>query len=359
MRDNGSGAWRRLAAAALILILTVTAAAQTTARAKRMEIAAERHPLREEQAITDGAKEDGHPEDGEKNTDGSRKGPPDDWKEPPADVAAMQKDFAEDHAPEEGEDSVGEVFFVTDHATDIIGDVAIRNATETLSPDFAALLEEGPALTAEDPAAPTVLVFHTHTTESYALNGDGLYYPEQPTHRRQADRNVVRVGDELCAVLEQRGIGYIHDTEIYDDEYDGAYARSREAAQRYLAEYPSLKIVIDVHRDAFRDGGKHIKPTAVVDGKKAAQIMIITGAEEDGIEFPHWETNLRFALALQKTAQEKYMGLMKPLFFCPRRYNMDLTENAVLLEIGTEVNTLEEAVYAARLMGDVIAECVK
>ena len=358
MRNDGSGAWRRLAAAAVILILTVTMAARTAGREKQMGQAAESLALRGEKDISGTKKKDGVPEEGAEDTGDGRNGTAADLKETPSDVAAMQREFAGTHDPEEGEDSVGEVFFVTDHATDIIGDVAIRNATETLSPDFAALLEEGPALTAEDPAAPTVLVFHTHTTESYALNGDGLYYPEQPTHRRQADRNVVRVGDELCAVLEQRGIGYIHDTEIYDDEYDGAYARSREAAQRYLAEYPSLKIVIDVHRDAFRDGGKHIKPTAVVDGKKAAQIMIITGAEEDGIEFPHWETNLRFALALQKTAQEKYMGLMKPLFFCPRRYNMDLTENAVLLEIGTEVNTLEEAVYAARLMGDVIADCV-
>ena len=86
--------------------------------------------------------------------------------------------------------------------------------------------------------------------------------------------------------------------------------------------------------------------------------MIIAGTEENGVEYPHWETNLKFALALQKTAQAKYMGLMKPVFFCPRRYNMDVTENSLLLEFGTEVNTLEEAVYSARLMGDVLADVV-
>ena len=352
MRNDGSD-WRRLAAALAILIFTVAIAVQATGRAKRMGGVTELVSLRDEKKVPDATEKDGEPEGM-----GAGNGTETDLKETPGDIAAMQKDFAEDHTPEEGEDGVRETFFVTDHATDIIGDVAVRNTTDTLSPDFTALLEEGPSLTVEDPAEPTVLVFHTHTTESYALNGDGLYYPDQPTHRREKDRNMVRVGDELCAVLERRGIGCVHDTEIYDDEYDGAYARSREAARRYLEEYPSLQIVIDVHRDAFRDGGKQIKPTAVIGGKKAAQIMIIAGGEENGIEFPRWETNLRFALALQKAAQAKYMGLMKPLFFCPRRYNMDLTENGVLLEIGTEVNTLEEAVYAARLMGDVIADCV-
>ena len=355
MRENGSGDWRRLAAAALILLLTVTMAARAAGKARRMGGTVEALTLREEQERTPTERDDDPaPSEGVADSTGEHA----DLTVTPADIAAMEQAFAEEHPAEEGEDGVREEFFVTDHATDIIGDVAIRNTTETQSPDFAALLEEGAPLTVADAAAPTVLVFHTHTTESYALNGDGLYYPDQPTHRRNSDRNMVRVGDELCAVLAGRGVGYIHDTEIYDDEYDGAYARSREAALRYLEEYPTLKIVIDVHRDAFRDGGKHVKPTAVINGKKAAQVMIIAGAEENGIEYPGWETNLRFALALQKAAQSKYMGLMKPLFFCPRRYNMDLTENGALLEIGTEVNTLEEAAYAARLIGDVIADCV-
>ena len=96
----------------------------------------------------------------------------------------------------------------------------------------------------------------------------------------------------------------------------------------------------------------------MVSSSPVPSVMIIAGTEENGVEYPHWETNLKFALALQKTAQAKYMGLMKPVFFCPRRYNMDVTENSLLLEFGTEVNTLEEAVYSARLMGDVLADVV-
>ena len=348
MRDKGSGEWFRLGAALLITVCAVSLTARVAGSGgspnadppEPLSLSDTREP-----AANGGGREDASSE-------------PLAFTETPPDVLAMRKEFDASHDAGSAQDTVRESFLVTDHATDILGDVAIRNATDTLEPDFAALLESGPALAVEDAAAPTVLIYHTHTGESYALNGDGLYYPDAPTHRSESDRNMVRVGDELCAVLEARGVGVIHDRNTYDDEYDGAYARSRETALAYLEEYPTLRITIDVHRDALQENGQHIKPTAVIGGKKAAQIMILTGAEEGDVAFPHWESNLAFALALQKAAQAKYMGLMKPLFFCPRRYNMDLTEHSLLLEIGTEVNTLEEAIYSARLMGDVIADCV-
>lgn len=348
MRRDDAGSLYRLGAALAIGVITVALVARAGG-AKRTDAVTPTEPP----SLSDTGERTGT-DDGQ--TEAATE--PLDLTETPADVLAMREEFAANHDAENAQDTVKETFFVTDHATDIIGDVAVRNATDTLGPDFAALLENGPDLSVKDPAAPVVLVYHTHTSESYALNGDGLYYPDAPTHRNEADRNMLRVGDELCAVLEQRGVGVIHDRNAYDDEYDGAYARSRKAALAYLEEYPTLQITVDVHRDALKENGKHIKPTAVIGGKKAAQIMILTGAEEGDIAFPHWERNLSFALALQKEAQARYMGLMKPLFFCPRRYNMDLTEYSVLLEIGTEVNTLEEAVYSARLIGDVIADCV-
>ena len=356
MRDRDSGDRYRLAAAAVILLVSAALAIWSTGRAKHGGDTPESISLRHTQEIVGQTAASNGENDGGK--DGTATTDAAGLTVTPADVLAMRRDFEDAYDADEAENTIREVFFVADHATDIVDDVAIRNKTETREPDFAALLKEGPDLTVEDAAAPTVLIFHTHTSESYALNGDGLFYPSQPTHRKQADRNMVRVGDELCAVLEQRGVGVIHDTAVYDDEYDGAYARSRETVLRYLEEFPTLKIAVDVHRDALKENGSHIKPTAIINGKKAAQIMIIAGAEENGVEYPHWETNLKFALSLQKTAQAKYMGLMKPVFFCPRRYNMDVTENSLLLEFGTEVNTLEEAVYSARLMGDVLADVV-
>ena len=348
MRDRSTGDRYRLGAALVIGILTVALVARVGG-AKRPDAIGPTEPL----SLSDTKEHTG-------TGDGQAEAPaePLDPAAVPPDVVAMREEFTANHDADGAEDTIWETFFVTDHATDIIGDVAVRNATDTREPDFAALLEEGPGLTVTDAAAPTVLIYHTHTSESYALNGDGLYYPDQPTHRDEADRNMLRIGDELCAALEARGVGVIHDRSVYDDAYDGAYARSRAAAQAYLEEFPTLQITLDVHRDALQENGRHVKPTAVINGKKAAQIMILTGAEEGDVTFPYWESNLAFALALQKAAQAKYMGLMKPLFFCPRRYNMDLTAHSLLLEIGTEANTLEEAIYSARLIGDVLADCV-
>ncbi len=354
MRNIDAGDLRRLLAAALCLLLTLALTIRVNSRAEMRDTA---DAARQTGLDEPEQKEADQPKHPTKEKTGNAVDPAL-LAQTPADVLALREQFPERFSPEQGEDAVSETFFVTDNATDVTGNVAIRNATESLSPDFDALLAAGPTLAVEDAAAPTVLIYHTHTSESYALNGDGRYYPDQPTHSGEEDRNVLRIGDELCAVLEQRGVGVIHDRTVCDDEYEGAYDRSREAAQRYLAENPPLQITVDEHRAAFIENGRHMKPTALIGGKKAAQIMIITGAEENGIGFPHWEENLRFALHLQQAAQEKYTGLMKPVFFCPRRYNMDLTENSVLLEIGTEVNTLEEAVYSARLIGDVIADCV-
>ena len=172
---------------------------------------------------------------------------------------------------------------------------------------------------------------------------------------------MVRVGETICEALNSRGIGCVHDTEIYDDTYEGAYARSREKVLAYLERYPSIRIVLDVHRDAIRLSDTVLcKPTAVIDGKKAAQVMIITGVEEGPVtDFPDWEQNLRFALALQQTAQDIHEGLMKPIYFCRRRYNMDVTPCSLLLEFGSDGNTLAEAVYAGMLFGDALAQFIE
>ena len=118
------------------------------------------------------------------------------------------------------------------------------------------------------------------------------------------------------------------------------------------------RVVLDIHRDAIElDGGTRIKPTAEILGKKAAQLMIITGCEEGKVtDFPDWEYNLIFALELHSTIEENYPGLMRPLFFCQRKYNMDLTRNNLLIEVGSCANTLEEAAYSGRLLGDSLAK---
>ena len=278
-----------------------------------------------------------------------------------SDLKAMQDSYIAAFAGKEPAGTVSEQFFVTDGATDVLGNVAIKNTTSTKKPDFEALLNAGAPLEKADFSAPTVLIFHTHTTESYLQVDDGVFYDGYQTRSTDPGRNMVRVGDEICAVLEQNGIGVIHDTNIYDEAYDGAYARSRKTVLEYLEKYPTIQIVLDVHRDAiYYSDTCRCKPTAVINGEKAAQVMIITGAEEGQItDFPNWEGNLKFALALQKTAQEKFEGLMKPVYFCQRKYNMDTAKCSLLLEIGSDANTLEEACRSAHMIGETLAQMIK
>ena len=274
----------------------------------------------------------------------------------PADILAAQTAYLEKYKNAAPSGTVTERFFVNDGATDVVGNVAVRNCTDQ-RPDFAALLDGGAPLEKADLSQPLVLIFHTHTTEGYLPAFTGDFYKDYVTRSTDPAQSVVRVGDAICEALEAQGIGVIHDTKIYDEAYDGAYARSRGGVQAYLEQYPSIQITLDIHRDAvWASDTAAIKPTAEIDGRKAAQVMIITGVEEGPVTvFPHWRENLRFALALQKSAQNLHEGLMKPVYFCRRRYNMDLTPCSLLLEFGSDTNTLEEAVYAGALLGEALA----
>lgn len=278
----------------------------------------------------------------------------------PADIKALEGEYLAAFKSTEPAGSVEEVFFRTSGATDTFQGISVRNATATKKPDFEMLLNKGPNLKVKDKSEPVVLIFHTHTTESYLLSDNGVFYKDYKTRSTDSTRNMIRVGNEICKVLENNGIGYIHDTSTYDESYEGAYARSRVSVEKYLKEYPSISIVLDVHRDAiYYSDTSHGKPTAEIDGKKAAQIMIITGAQEGYIkDFPYWEDNLRFALCFQKTAEDKYPGLMKPVYFCQRKYNMDTSLCSLLLEIGTDANTLDEAMYSGYLTGQILTEII-
>lgn len=224
-------------------------------------------------------------------------------------------------------------------------------------PDIAALLSEGPDLTITDKSKPTVLVYHSHTTEAYALLDTGFYISSDARSDNNA-KNVVRVGDELVAALERKGFVVIHDTEIHDEDYNSSYDSSRISVEKVLEEYPSVEITIDLHRDdiTYKDKTK-VKPTAEINGKKAAKMMIIAGCEYGKVtNYPDWEYNLRFDLAVQQGINAKYPGVMRPVLFSQRKYNMYETHNSFLLEIGTDANTLDEACYSARLFGDALAD---
>lgn len=268
----------------------------------------------------------------------------------------------EEHDPAEyAEDGkTVEKTFVEHQATDSFENVHVRNVTDTKSVDIEAVLDSDFSLPVSDVSQPTVLIYHTHSTETYILADNGKFSSDYPTRNDNKDMNMIRVGDEITKLLEANGIGVIHDRTIYDTVYTGAYSKSREGIEAVLKENPSIVITLDIHRDAiYYDELTRVKPTVEINGMKAAQLMIIAGSQDGNVtDFPDWETNLSFALHLQKTANDKYENLMKPVFFCMRKYNMDITPYSLLIEVGTDVNTLQEAAYSGRLLGDVLSDFI-
>ena len=144
----------------------------------------------------------------------------------------------------------------------------------------------------------------------------------------------------------------IHDTGVYDyPSYTGSYNRSCEAIERYLADNPSIRIVIDLHRDALCSDEITYKTEADEDGVCASQIMILIGSDSSGLEHPDWQQNLRLALYLQKAVCSEYPSLMRPVQLVSYRYNQHLTHGSMILEVGSNGNTLQEALAAIRLFG--------
>ncbi len=257
---------------------------------------------------------------------------------------------------------ISEYTYKNDGVTDKYGLVRVKNVNNKTGINIKKLLETKAELEVNKDE-PAVLIFHTHTTETYEILDRGFYAVGHKTRSNDSAVNMVRVGEETVKEIESAGYKVIHDKVIHDSSYNGAYAHSRKSVEAYLKEYPSIKVVLDLHRDAIqRSDGTKIKPTATVDGKKAAQIMIISGCQEEGgpIEgFPDWKKNLVFAVELQNTLEELFEGITRPLYFSPRKYNMDLTPCSLLVEIGSDANTLDEAVYTGRCLGKAVSKILE
>ena len=199
-----------------------------------------------------------------------------------------------------------------------------------------------------------VLIVHTHGSEAYAPSGDDVYVPSDPSRTEDKQYNVVRLGDELEKILNDAGIGTVHDRELYDyPTYTGSYGRSLEAIKTYLKKYPSIKIVLDIHRDALEGDGITYKTVADIDGVgECSQIMLVVGTDYNGLEHNAWRDNLKFAVMLQKNMNEKFPTLARPLTISGSRYNQHLTKGSLIVEVGTNGNTLQESLKSIRLFSD-------
>ena len=237
----------------------------------------------------------------------------------------------------------------------------VKNSTD-LSIDLGSYLHAELPFEFENTSEPQVLIVHTHATESYMAEDLGYYYESFYPRDTDDNFNVVRVGTAITEKLQQLGIGAIHCTEHHDEpQYLGAYDNSAASIQYYMNEYPSIKIILDIHRDSITtDEGEKIKPTFTYNGKKAAQIMIMCGNDNYGYyDFPNWEQNMSLAVKLQSTAETKFPGMTRPLYFGNFMYNMNLAPGSLLIEVGTDANTLDEAVYSGEMLGEVIGDVLK
>ena len=242
----------------------------------------------------------------------------------------------------------------------ICGRVYISNSTahelsiSELQKPFAAALGE---------AEPQVLILHTHGSEAYTPvpGTEGIVWSGD--YRTTDYRyNVVRVGDEMAEVLGEAGISVLHDRTLYDyPNYTGAYDRALAAIQTYLEKYPSIRFVLDVHRDAIEDGqGNQYKAVSEVEGVGIpAQMSLVMGSDGSGLEHPDWLENLRLAVAVQQDVLEHHPTLMRPVLLRNSRYNQHATTGSLLLEVGAAGNSPEEAVLAGRLFAERFAAVLK
>lgn len=237
----------------------------------------------------------------------------------------------------------------------MLGKTYIHNET-IYSPNVAELLTRDVACKEKNP---TVLILHTHTSEAYLP--EGTAYVEgslgNATYSREATQNVLAVGEVLCEVLEQKGITAIHCTVMHDDPtVSGAYSRMEKTLKQYLETYPEIALVIDLHRDAVTTSdGKFVRAVGEADGESVAQVMPLVGSNGNGTQYDNWEENLALALQLREQLNANGASVCRPVSLRNASFHQELAARALLLEIGTGGNSVEEAKRAAVLVGQALA----
>lgn len=209
---------------------------------------------------------------------------------------------------------------------------------------------------------PVVLILHTHGSESYSAEG-AISYREGTEELRSEniEENVVAVGKTLANALEAKGISTLHCSVLHDRvQFKDSYARAEQTIRAYLAEYPSIKLVIDLHRDAIiKSTGEMIRPVTLnAKGEATAQVMCVVGSSWNGQENDRWEGNLSLALKLRSELNAETQNLCRPPYLRGATYNQEFAPYSLLLEIGSGGNSLSEAKRAALLVADALAKLV-
>ncbi len=225
--------------------------------------------------------------------------------------------------------------------------------------DVSALLNSSLNLAASD--GPRVLIVHTHTSESYTPSAQYNYVPSDTDRTEDINYNMVSVGEAVAEKLAQANINFIHDKSINDyPSYSGSYSKTLKLIESYIQKYPSIKVVLDVHRDAIiRSDGTKVRTAVNIAGTDAAQVMFVVGTDQSGLSHPNWKNNLAFAVRLQHKMNALYPSLARPINLRKQRFNQHMTNASLIVEVGTNGNTLDEAKYGASLFADALIKVLE
>lgn len=203
-----------------------------------------------------------------------------------------------------------------------------------------------------------ILIYHTHTCESYTPS-DGYEYEASGNFRTtDLDKSVARVGSELKSYLENKGFSVIHNTTYHDyPAYSGSYSRSLETIQNALIG-EDTQIVIDLHRDAVGSSSTYA-PTIKINDTHVAQLMFVIGTDGGGLEHSNWKQNLKIAVKIQEKAEEMYPGLFRPIIVRNSRYNQHVTTGASIIEVGATGNTMDQCILSMQCLSNILEEVCK
>ena len=237
------------------------------------------------------------------------------------------------------------------------GTVYFKNETD-YSIDMASLLQkDSPVALGEEGVQ--VLIMHTHGTEAYTQSPGHTYAASGEYRTTDSSANMLRVGQEICNILNDRGISAVHSRTLNDyPAYNGSYNRALKDIQAHIQQYPTIQLVIDVHRDAIATGNTYYKTAAEVDGQQTAQLMFVTGTDAGGLTHDDWQDNLTFQAQLHDRLNSAYPGIMRPMSIRASRFNQHIRKGSMLVEVGACGNTLEEALAAAQIFANTLADAL-
>ena len=280
-------------------------------------------------------------------------------------IESEETSFEESTDEPPKEPSEGDLFVTAGnlcwYGIDEEADIFIINRTDYDVDPKEFLKKDYPIKTSSRGSEPTVLIIHTHGSESYLENGVDFYSADETFRSDDEAKTVVHIGDVLCKRLNESGVFAIHDRTMYDTiDFNKSYSFSKAGAEEYLEKYPTIQYIIDLHRDSVFDSkGRNVKPITSFFGEECAQIMLVVGTDGGGNGHANWRDNFTFAVYLEEKLNERFPTLARPINLRTAAFNQMLTKGSVILECGSCGNTVEEAERAVLHFADAFAELVK